>query len=414
MSGPKYGNARIDMETFGKLWDSFKNLAEEAKIEKLNSQIVEIISQTDKLIEDFEIKNYYEIVKKALKKFGENADLLALDELFRGYRSVALDKFSLEGNSTDIYISELNYMEKKQKLEDIFANIEIKIVKIKQILDENGKLSEEEKFYKNFSDFKKIKQFSLQSNRLKMAYEGTLEGNCKKNNFAKLKKAIDGIFVNSQTDDSYKISQILLVAESFNAENSVSFDNLKYLELENTFMVYSEILGESCSPPNNILDLENAVNAFQKRLEQKTANEYVSQSLAEIMEKLGYDVIGTENLSLKSKDITKNYYKISENSALNISTSSDGAVMFEVLANNEKNALNSAEKRSVRQDMERFCPDYFKIKNALLEFGISIGDEHLCEADEKYVRSVDLSKFGEILDESKRRTAKKRLDYLQE
>ncbi|MBQ7959047.1 MAG: hypothetical protein IJ330_04985, partial [Oscillospiraceae bacterium] len=65
--------------------------------------------------------------------------------------------------------------------------------------------------------------------------------------------------------------------------------------------------------------------------------------------------------------------------------------------------ISPAEKRAVKDDMDKFCPDYDKVKALLSEYDLSVTDERTCEADERYVRAVS----EEFLSKTEKRRAKK-------
>ena len=109
--------------------------------------------------------------------------------------------------------------------------------------------------------------------------------------------------------------------------------------------------------------------------------EYVSSALADSMKDLGYSIESSETLQSKVRTIDKEIYDISESSHLNVSSGSDGAVMFEVVG---KSTVQ--DKSAVKHDMERFCPDYQIIKAHLKEKGIELTNEKLYPPSEEYVR----------------------------
>ena len=109
------------------------------------------------------------------------------------------------------------------------------------------------------------------------------------------------------------------------------------------------------------------------------------------METLGYDIASSEVLSAQT--MTKQYYDYTDNSAINIASSENGSMMFEVVGKKKKDGTN-VDTSAVKSDMERFCPDYQKVKQGLQQYGISLNDKKLCPPDEKYVRFVDIKKYA--------------------
>lgn len=75
----------------------------------------------------------------------------------------------------------------------------------------------------------------------------------------------------------------------------------------------------------------------------------------------------------------------------------EGGVSGEFLYNHDKiriskEKVTNGSTAAVKSDMERFCPDFQKVKQGLQQYGISLTDKKLCPPDEKYVRFVDVNK----------------------
>lgn len=133
--------------------------------------------------------------------------------------------------------------------------------------------------------------------------------------------------------------------------------------------------------PTSSAELDNAISAMKEELEQKTMAEYISSALSDSLKELGYTVEGSETLIAKNRTIEKDSYNISPASKLNVSSSTDGAVMFEVVGRPA-----GKNKTAVRHDMEKFCPDYQKVKAHLADKGVELTNEKLYPPSEEYVR----------------------------
>ena len=117
--------------------------------------------------------------------------------------------------------------------------------------------------------------------------------------------------------------------------------------------------------------------------------EYVADCINKVMLELGYDVVGSEVLA--SQKMTKQLYDYSSDSAITIASSESGAMMLEVVGKKNCDGSNGSTK-AVKEDMERFCPDFQKVKHGLQQYGITLTDKKICPPDEKYVRFVDVEK----------------------
>ena len=130
--------------------------------------------------------------------------------------------------------------------------------------------------------------------------------------------------------------------------------------------------------------------------------EYVNDSLSAVMSDLGYNIVGSETLT--DQKVEKEYYDFSEHSVINISSSQGGALMFEVMGKDSERG----GKSEVKADMERFCPDYDKVKVGLSAYGIVLEREKLYDPDEKYVRFV----VPERIEQQPQRRARHKKGYM--
>lgn len=200
--------------------------------------------------------------------------------------------------------------------------------------------------------------------------------------FDKLKASVTQIISSDRFDDNYKVAQIRARMESAAGVN----EDAETLMLKNEYATLCDSLG--IEPDGNLTysEIAAAVAQMNERLEQAALDEYVNDSFTTVMERFGYEVAASETVQSAVNSIEKKYYEVSDSSVLNVSRGKDGAVLFEVMGRGDE--LNDAEKEAVCGDMHRFCPDYFKIRDALAEFGIVIDRERMLEADVKYARAA--------------------------
>jgi hypothetical protein len=176
----------------------------------------------------------------------------------------------------------------------------------------------------------------------------------------------------------------------------------EFLSLSLTYQSLSEMLHIEFS--ERTFSIENAeaqiksfkdeISLLGKQLSEKEENEYIANSVNEIMSALGYEVVSSEIMQTPKRQIVQQLYDFGENSVINVSTSNDGSLLFQVngVSNGKKTEVTSLEKLKVMENMDLFCGKYPFIKEELLKKGIELTNEDLKPTDEKYVSFIDITK----------------------
>jgi hypothetical protein len=229
-------------------------------------------------------------------------------------------------------------------------------------------------------------------------------------NFENIKNDIDSIINNHTVDDEYKVKQMKIRIEAAKIQKEASTDVIEYLQLKNDYVSLCDVLQKPLEiVPIEIEELRNKVSEMEKELKEITMMQYVSESLKHSMENLGYDIIGHEEVKTSNQAIDKNYFDFATNSMVNVSTSKNGAVLFEVMGKHSD--LTDEQKTSIQDDMERFCPDYADVKAELSKYGITLERENLYPADIKYVRGGNVENSTSTV--LRRKNNKKELGMMQ-
>lgn len=401
MSGPKYGEASIDMSKLNELISDMKGMLEDAKRMKMNDIIAEICRETQKLKNECREENYDILLKEAEKIMPETSELKAFREHIKLFEQLSAQTFYPGMTSSELIITKLLYEEHQGKIKNVMALLQESGEHIKAEYDKMQALSEEERFILRDWETKENQKIDICSPKVREAYDSVISELIGVKNFTEIKNTLDSIISNTALDDEYKIKQLYIRRDALKIEN-----NPEYLaeceKLKADFYALSEKLEIEADPPLLLPQLKEAVAKLEEEAKQKTMSRYISDSIGEVMTELGYNIIGSEVLDDQKHSAEKNYYDFSENSAINVAVSDSGAVLFEVMGKQE--TLSDSEKLNVKHDMDKFCPDYQRVKEKLKEYGITLQKEHLCEADVRYVRGIDADKLN---GQTQRRTQKK-------
>ena len=103
---------------------------------------------------------------------------------------------------------------------------------------------------------------------------------------------------------------------------------------------------------------------------------YISDCLDEVMEEMGYSVIGSREVTKKNgKHFRNELYTYGEGTAVNVTYSSDGKIAMELGGIDSTDRLPDDHETSVLcESMEHFCDDFKEIEKRLLAKGVILAD----------------------------------------
>lgn len=103
---------------------------------------------------------------------------------------------------------------------------------------------------------------------------------------------------------------------------------------------------------------------------------YISDCLDEVMEEMGYTVIGSRDVTKKNgKHFRNELYTYGEGTAVNVTYSSDGKIAMELGGIDATDRLPNDHETSVLcESMENFCDDFKEIEKRLLAKGVVLAD----------------------------------------
>ena len=222
-------------------------------------------------------------------------------------------------------------------------------------------------------------------------------------------KAVNSIAQNEKIDLQYKSSQLsirkkMFVSMKTGYDKEIKHNKHLFSEFKKVLDNYNalcSIAGEKANSypfgsetaVKSIEELNCEVERLQKLAEEKAQTDYIIQSIDEVMKDLGYDVIATDHLTTPQKESTHHIYEFEQGNVINVYTSDNGSLMFEVSGVKEDdNPMTDLEKLKVKESMESFCGKYPEIKGMLIERGIGMNNEELKPPDVRYARAINIHK----------------------
>lgn len=390
MSGPKYSDYVLERQRLLIIKAQLEAELERSQCEQIIENINNCIEKSNIYFSQINIEKYEENISDAEKIIKSTAITIELKKLISELKTNISTQYIIKGNS-DALINILNCYERRLKR---VKNLVMRIDDLMQELNVQFNQQQQENREIEFenTEWDTHNAVSNTSENLMAVYSDILEQLMECENFEEEKAKYDDILHNHSFDDNYKISQMKMNFDSYLVEKQTEINNIEVLKLRSEYTFLSNLIyGECLEIPDDINILKEDMSEMLVEAQSQKVGEYVAECIKKVMETLGYDIASSEVLSAQT--MTKQYYDYTDNSAINIASSENGSMMFEVVGKKKKDGTN-VDTSAVKSDMERFCPDYQKVKQGLQQYGISLNDKKLCPPDEKYVRFVDIKKYA--------------------
>ena len=211
-------------------------------------------------------------------------------------------------------------------------------------------------------------------------------------------------------DDHYKTEQIKQRIQAFWSTKKIYDSDIdtnqrhngEYEHLLLHYQTLCSMLGIPCKPEyfsvstpalaNWLVLLKQETDDLEQSLERKEEMNYIANCVHEVIESLGHELIATDYMKTKMRQVEHQIFEIDNNHVVNVFTSDNGSVLFEVTGvSEERREATSLEKLKIKESMGAFCGQYEEIKRRLRERGVELINEDLKQADEKYVRIMNIS-----------------------
>lgn len=163
--------------------------------------------------------------------------------------------------------------------------------------------------------------------------------------------------------------------------------------------------------------LKSEIKRIKETVDTDDEQAYISDCLDEVMEEMGYTVIGSREVTKKNgKHFRNELYIYGEGTAVNVTYSSDGKIAMELGGIDATDRLPDDHETSVLcESMEQFCDDFKEIEKRLLAKGVILADRiSLLPPSAEYAQIINTTDYRmtektETLQTKKqRRTATKR------
>ena len=208
------------------------------------------------------------------------------------------------------------------------------------------------------------------------------------------------------TDDSfidnyYAMTVLPYIKRCKAYEEQIKEYGEEFDELASKHRYYSEYLGMPVISFTFSMDSLNSLRREVAELESQSAKieeqQYISESLNQVMRDMGYTVVGSREVVKKSgRKFRNELYHFSEGSVVNVTYAANGQISMELGGVDTCDREPSEEESSVLCDeMVEFCDEFPEIERRLKEKGVVLMNRiSMLPPAEEYTQIINVSDFN--------------------
>lgn len=208
------------------------------------------------------------------------------------------------------------------------------------------------------------------------------------------------------TDDSfidnyYAMTVLPYIKRCKAYEEQIKEYGEEFDELVSKHRYYSECLGMPVIAFTFSMDtlnyLRHEVAELESQSEKIEEQQYISESLDQVMRDMGYNVVGSREVVKKSgRKFRNELYHFSEGSVVNVTYAANGQISMELGGVDTYDREPSEEESSVLCDeMVEFCDEFPEIERRLKEKGVVLMNRiSMLPPAEEYAQIINVSDFN--------------------
>lgn len=227
-----------------------------------------------------------------------------------------------------------------------------------------------------------------------------ISSDLQKEGIAILKRAQE-ITDDSFIDNYYAMTVLPYIKRCKAYEEQIKEYGEEFDELVSKHRYYSECLGMPVISFTFSMDSLNSLRHEVAELESLSAKieeqQYISESLDQVMRDMGYNVVGSREVVKKSgRKFRNELYHFSEGSVVNVTYTANGQISMELGGVDNCDREPSEEESSVLCDeMVEFCDEFPEIERRLKEKGVVLMNRiSMLPPAEEYAQIINVSDFN--------------------
>lgn len=212
---------------------------------------------------------------------------------------------------------------------------------------------------------------------------------------------------------SVTVTPLLKHCKQFLDEHENCHEEFEKLYAEYTAIcdLYYYVVQDYPCCADSIEKLKAEIQRIKEAVAEDDEQAYISDCLDEVMEEMGYTVIGSREVTKKNgKHFRNELYTYGEGTAVNITYSSDGRIAMELGGIDATDRLPNEHETSVLcESMEQFCDDFKEIEKRLLAKGVVLADRvSLLPPNPEYAQIINTTDYQMTEKADKLQTKKQR------
>ena len=227
-----------------------------------------------------------------------------------------------------------------------------------------------------------------------------ISSDLQKEGIAILKRAQE-ITDDSFIDNYYAMTFLPYIKRCKAYEEQIKEYGEEFDELVSKHRYYSEYLGMPVISFTFSMDTLNSLRHEVAELESQSAKieeqQYISESLDQVMRDMGYNVVGSREVVKKSgRKFRNELYHFTEGSVVNVTYAANGQISMELGGVDTCDREPSEEESSVLCDeMVEFCDEFPEIERRLKEKGVVLMNRiSMLPPAEEYAQIINVSDFN--------------------
>ena len=235
---------------------------------------------------------------------------------------------------------------------------------------------------------------------LREANNSNISSDLQKEGIAILERAQE-ITDDSFIDNYYAMTVLPYIKKCKAYEEQIKEYGEEFDELVSKHRYYSECLGMPVISFTFSMDTLNSLRHEVAELESLNAKieeqQYISESLDQVMHDMGYNVVGSREVLKKSgRKFRNELYHFSEGSVVNVTYAANGQISMELGGVDTCDREPSEEENAVLCDeMVEFCDEFPEIERRLKEKGVVLMNRiSMLPPAEEYAQIINVSDFN--------------------
>lgn len=173
-------------------------------------------------------------------------------------------------------------------------------------------------------------------------------------------------------------------------------------EYDDLMIRYTVLCKEQKIIPQNIAfergaveKLNSLITELEKATDSADEQSYISRCIDEVMEDMGYKLVGNRSVTKKSgRHFRNELYSFSEGTAVNVTYSDNGNITMELGGVDTKDKMpDTLETERLTEDMRSFCGQYREFERRLAEKGVVSNHISLLPPEPVYAQVINVSDY---------------------